>query len=49
VPELRDVEGAAVHEPWTLPGGPPAGYPAPVVDHKAEREEALRRYAAVRD
>jgi deoxyribodipyrimidine photo-lyase len=48
VPELREVEGDAVHAPWTLPDGPPAGYPAPVVDHKAEREEALRRYAAVR-
>jgi deoxyribodipyrimidine photo-lyase len=47
VPELRGVEGRAVHEPWTLPGGPPAGYPPPVVDHRAEREEALRRYAEV--
>ena len=48
VPELRDLPGRLVHEPWKLPGGPPAGYPAPIVDHKAEREEALRRYAAVR-
>lgn len=44
VPELRGVTGAAVHEPWTLPGGLPGGYPERVVDHKAEREEALRRY-----
>ena len=49
VPELRDVPGRAVHDPWLLPGGPPSGYPAPVVDHAAERQEALRRYAAVRD
>jgi deoxyribodipyrimidine photo-lyase len=48
VPELRGVEGPAVHEPWTLTGGPPPGYPAPIVDHAAERAEALRRYAAVR-
>ena len=48
VPELRGVEGPAVHEPWTLPGGPPAGYPMPVVEHAEERTEALRRYAAVR-
>jgi deoxyribodipyrimidine photo-lyase len=48
VPELRAVAGKAVHEPWTLPGGPPAGYPLPVVDHRTERAEALRRYAAVR-
>jgi deoxyribodipyrimidine photo-lyase len=48
VPELRGVEGPAVHEPWTLAGGPPPGYPRPIVDHAAERAEALRRYAAVR-
>ena len=48
VPELRGVEGPAVHEPWTLPGGLPAEYPERVVDHAAERQEALRRYAAVR-
>ena len=48
VPELRGVPGAAVHEPWRLPGGVPPGYPERIVDHKAEREEALRRYAAVR-
>ena len=47
VPELRDVDGAAAHEPWKLPGGLPAGYPAPIVDHAAERQEALRRYQAV--
>jgi deoxyribodipyrimidine photo-lyase len=48
VPELRGVPGRAVHEPWTLPGGLPAGYPERIVDHAAERAEALRRYAAVR-
>jgi deoxyribodipyrimidine photo-lyase len=48
VPELADVARAHVHEPWLAPGGPPDGYPAPVVDHKAERLEALARYAEVR-
>ena len=48
VPELRELDGADVHEPWRLPGGPPRGYPSPVVDHAAERAEALRRYAAVK-
>ena len=48
VPELRDVPAPLVHEPWRLPGGPPAGYPRPIVDHKAERAEALRRYAEAR-
>jgi deoxyribodipyrimidine photo-lyase len=48
VPELRGVAGAAVHEPWRLAGGVPAGYAERIVDHAAERTEALRRYAAVR-
>lgn len=48
VPELREVAGKAVHEPWTLPGGPPAGYPMPVVDHAEEAQEAKRRYRAAR-
>ncbi|MDP3711540.1 MAG: deoxyribodipyrimidine photo-lyase [Mycobacteriales bacterium] len=47
VPELRDVPGKAVHEPWTL-DRLPDGYPRRIVDHKAEREESLRRYAAAR-
>ena len=48
VPELREVTGKAVHEPWTLPGGPPNGYPLPIVDHGAERLESLRRYEVVK-
>lgn len=48
VPELRDVDAARVHEPWRLPGGPPAGYPPPIVDHREARAEALRRYDAAR-
>ena len=47
-PELRGVAGKAVHQPWTLPGGVPDGYPAPIVDHKAERQEALARYERVK-
>lgn len=47
VPELRGIPGAAVHEPWRL-ATPPAGYPAPIVDHAAERVEALARYRAAR-
>jgi deoxyribodipyrimidine photo-lyase len=48
VPELRDVAGPLVHEPWKLPAGPPNGYPDRIVDHGQERAEALRRYATVR-
>lgn len=48
VPELRGVAGKAVHQPWKLPGGVPAGYPEPMIDHKAERAEALVRYEQVK-
>ncbi len=43
VPELAEVDGDEVHEPdGTLAAGA-TGYPAPIVDHAAERQEALRR------
>ncbi len=48
VPELREVGEASIHEPWTLPGGPPGGYPAPIVDHDHERREALARLEMLR-
>lgn len=48
VPELADVPLEHLHEPWAAPGGPPAGYPAPIVEHAAERKESLARYAAIR-
>ena len=48
VPELRHVDARRIHEPWTLDGGPPPGYPAPIVDHDHERRESLRRLEALR-
>ncbi len=48
VPELTNVPTKYVHEPWTSPDGQPEGYPEPIVDHKAERQEALDRYAQVK-
>ena len=47
IPELRDVEGKAVHTPWEL-AEPPTDYPEPIVDHKKERQVALDRYQAAR-
>lgn len=47
VPELTDVPARHVHTPWEM-AEPPAGYPAPLVDHAAERLESLRRYEAIR-
>jgi deoxyribodipyrimidine photo-lyase len=48
VPELRGIDGKAVHQPWKLADGVPEGYPEPMVDHKAERVEALARYDRVK-
>ena len=39
VPELADLPANRIHEPQDVPG-----YPAPIVDHAAERTEALARY-----
>ena len=47
VPELRDIEGGSVHEPWTIDPGP-ADYPDPIVDHAVERKVALDRYQEIR-
>ena len=44
VPELADVSGGAVHEPGVLR---PVDYPAAMVDHGRERDEALARYRHV--
>ena len=40
VPELAEVEGARVHEPWKLGLLRPRGYPEPIVDHT----EAVSRF-----
>jgi deoxyribodipyrimidine photo-lyase len=44
VPELADVEGARVHEPWTLGRRRPPAYPAPILDHA----EATARFLDAR-
>jgi deoxyribodipyrimidine photo-lyase len=43
VPELAHLPTSLVHEPWLSPG-PVPGYPAPIVEHSAARERALRAY-----
>jgi len=48
VPELRDVDATWIHEPWRIEGGPPGGYPAPIVDHGRERLDSLRRLEMLR-
>ncbi len=44
VPELAHLPGKAAHTPWTSENGYAHGYPEPIVDHAAERREALDRY-----
>ncbi|MGL4172987.1 MAG: cryptochrome/photolyase family protein [Actinomycetota bacterium] len=48
IPELRHLGGATAHEPWNASDGYAHGYPERIVDHAAERAEALRRYTAAR-
>jgi deoxyribodipyrimidine photo-lyase len=48
IPELRHLAGGAAHAPWDAEGGYAHGYPQRIVDHAAERREALRRLETVR-
>jgi len=48
VPELAHLAGATAHQPWLAPDGYRHGYPQPIVDHAAERVEALARYQEVK-
>lgn len=50
VPELSAYADKDVHAPWEAQDVPlgAGSYPGPVVNHQAEREEALARYAVTR-
>ena len=48
IPELRHIAGAEVHEPWKLIDGLQNGYPAPILDHSVERDEALARLEEIK-
>lgn len=50
VPELSEVGADVIHEPWKSQASLFAknSYPAPLVDHAAEREVALARYNSLR-
>ncbi|MCB9844825.1 MAG: deoxyribodipyrimidine photo-lyase [Phycisphaeraceae bacterium] len=49
VPELAELDGDAIHEPWTLPALLRAGigYPDPIVDLKASRDRAIEAFREV--
>lgn len=44
VPELAHLPGKLAHQPWNAPDGYAHDYPLRLVDHAAERREALSRY-----
>ena len=48
VPELAHLAGPAAHQPWDTPDGYAHGYPPRIVDHAAERLEALSRLEATK-
>jgi deoxyribodipyrimidine photo-lyase len=47
IPEIAHLDNKSIHAPWTLGLLAPSEYPEPMVDHAAEREEALSRYKTV--
>ena len=48
VPELAGLAAPDIFEPWAASGGLPAAYPAPIVEHAAERIRALELYERAR-
>jgi deoxyribodipyrimidine photo-lyase len=48
VPELAHILDGGIHEPWNRLDGLVNGYPAPIVDHSVERDEALARLAEIK-
>jgi deoxyribodipyrimidine photo-lyase len=48
VPELRELNGKEIHEPWERAEGLPAGYPERIVDHAEERNRSLANYQHAR-
>ena len=47
IPELRNLPGKLAHEPWTAAADATGGYPARIVDHAVERDDALARFVAI--
>ncbi|WHP58023.1 deoxyribodipyrimidine photo-lyase [Arthrobacter sp. KFRI-F3372] len=48
LPELADLDGKTIHEPWKA-GVELEGYPGPLVDLPESRERALEAYQKLRD
>ena len=48
VPELAHLSASEIHEPWLFLDGYSKGYPERIVDHAAERLEALARLQEIK-
>jgi deoxyribodipyrimidine photo-lyase len=50
VPELRDLDGETIHEPWNLPGllRRTLDYPEPLVDLSVSRQRAIDAFRGLR-
>ncbi len=48
IPEIAHMTDKDIHEPEACKAGPPAGYPAPMVNHAKERLEALARLEKIK-
>lgn len=51
IPELRGVQGKAIHDPYGRGEGAraeKAGYPRMIVEHKMARARALERFKSVK-
>lgn len=46
LPELRTVAAEDIHDPQRIPKS--TGYPKPIVDHRIQKEKALRMYTAAK-
>ncbi len=46
VPELKNVAADCLHDPLRIPSS--AGYPKPLVEHREQKEKALRMYASAK-
>ncbi|MDG3086133.1 deoxyribodipyrimidine photo-lyase [Vibrio hannami] len=49
VPELANVPDKYIHKPWQWISFDSLNYPAPIVDHKVQREIALSLYKAAKE
>lgn len=49
VPELANLPDKWIHSPWKSPNAKALSYPAPIVDHKSEREITLSLYKEAKE